>query len=125
MRNTAAKLSYKAFIKKSPGKTKRSTAKNSVISPDFLVWRFCRKAQFPHSFRRLARNYAETVPFRKIRAKSKPKVNVQLRLIASYFKSLVGLRLLLIAYLSQWKTGILLKMDIMKIILWTLVNLEI
>ena len=114
MRNTAAKLSYKAFIKKSPGETKRSTAKNAVISPDFLVWRFYGKTQFPHSFRRLARNYAETVPFRKIRAKSKPNINVLLSLIAGYFKNLVGLRLLLVTYLSQWKTGILLKMDIVK-----------
>ena len=24
------------------------TAKNTVISPDFLVWKFCGKAQFPH-----------------------------------------------------------------------------
>ena len=41
-------------------------AKNTVISPDFLVWKFCGKAQFTHSFGRIARNYAETVPFRKI-----------------------------------------------------------
>ena len=34
--------------------------KKSVISPNFLVWKFSRKAQFPHS------NYAETVPFHKI-----------------------------------------------------------
>ena len=27
------------------------TAKNTVISPDFLVWKFCGKAQFPHIFR--------------------------------------------------------------------------
>ena len=26
------------------------TAKNTVISPNFLVWKFCGKAQFPHSF---------------------------------------------------------------------------
>ena len=44
----------------------RITAKNTVISPDFLVWKFCGKAQFPHSFGRFAQNYAETVPFRKI-----------------------------------------------------------
>ena len=24
------------------------SAKNNVISPDFLVWKFCGKAQFPH-----------------------------------------------------------------------------
>ena len=26
------------------------TAKNTVISPDFLVWKFCGKAQFSHSY---------------------------------------------------------------------------
>ena len=43
-----------------------NTGKNIVISPDFLVWRFCGKAKFPRSFRWIAQNYAETVPFRKI-----------------------------------------------------------
>ena len=43
-----------------------NTAKNTVISPNFLVCKFCGKAQFPHSFGRIARNYAETVPFHKI-----------------------------------------------------------
>ena len=38
-------------------------------SPNFLVWIFCGKAQFLHSFGQIARNYAETVPFHKI---SKP-----------------------------------------------------
>ena len=38
------------------------TAKNTVISPNFLMWKFCLKAQFPHS----ARNYAEIVPFHNI-----------------------------------------------------------
>ena len=42
------------------------TAKNTVISPNFLVWKFCGKAQFPHSFGRFTRNYAKTVPFHKI-----------------------------------------------------------
>ena len=42
------------------------TAKNTVISPNFLVRKFCGKAQFPNSFGRIARNYAETVPFHKI-----------------------------------------------------------
>ena len=33
----------------------RFTAKNTVISPDFLVWKFCGKAQFPQivSFRKI------------------------------------------------------------------------
>ena len=39
------------------------TAKNTVISPNSLVWTFCRNAQFSHSFGRIAENYAETVPF--------------------------------------------------------------
>ena len=26
------------------------TVKNTVVSPDFLVWKFCGKAKFPHSF---------------------------------------------------------------------------
>ena len=42
------------------------TVKNSVILPHFLVWKFCGKAQFPHSFGRFAQNYGETVPFHKI-----------------------------------------------------------
>ena len=33
----------------------RYTAKNPVISPDFLVWKFCGKAQFPHNFGLFAR----------------------------------------------------------------------
>ena len=39
--------------------------KNTVISPNFLVWKLCGKTQFPQSFGRIARNYAETVPFHK------------------------------------------------------------
>ena len=31
-----------------------STAKNTVISPDFLMWKFCGKAQLPHSFGQFA-----------------------------------------------------------------------
>ena len=42
------------------------TTKNTVITPNFIVWKFCGKAQFPHSFGRFARNYAETMPFHKI-----------------------------------------------------------
>ena len=53
-----------------------STEKNTVISSDFLVWKFCGKTQFPHSFGQLARYYAETVPFRKI---STPGNQVKLR----------------------------------------------
>ena len=45
------------------------TVKNTVISPNLLVWKFYGKAQFPHSFERITRNYAETLSFHKI---SKP-----------------------------------------------------
>ena len=38
----------------------------TVISANFLVWKFCGKVQFLHSFGRIAQNYAETVPFHKI-----------------------------------------------------------
>ena len=37
----------------------------TVISPNFLVWKVCGKAQFRITMR-IARNYAETVPFHKI-----------------------------------------------------------
>ena len=53
-----------------------TTAKKTVILPEFLVWKFCGKAQFPHSFGRFVRNYAETVPFHKI---STPGNSVKLR----------------------------------------------
>ena len=43
-----------------------NTAKNTVISPNLLVWKLCGKVQFPDSFGWFARNYAETVPFHKI-----------------------------------------------------------
>ena len=46
--------------------SKTPTAKNTVISPNFLVWKFCGKTQFLQSFGRIARNYAETVPVQKI-----------------------------------------------------------
>ena len=42
------------------------TAKNTVILPNFLVWKFCGEAQFPHNFVPFAQNYAETASFHKI-----------------------------------------------------------
>ena len=44
------------------------TEKNTLISSNFLAWKFCRKAQFPHNFEWIARNYGKTVPFHKIAA---------------------------------------------------------
>ena len=38
------------------------TTKNTVISPTFLVWKFCGKAEFPHSFGRITNS-----PHHKIR----------------------------------------------------------
>ena len=34
-----------------------NAAKNTVISPNFQVWKFCGKTQFPHNFGQVARNY--------------------------------------------------------------------
>ena len=44
------------------------TTKNTAISSNFLVWKFCGKSQFQHSFEWFARKYAETVPFHKTSA---------------------------------------------------------
>ena len=44
--------------------------------PNFLVWKFCGKAQFPYSFGPIARKYTETVPFHNI---STPGNSVKLR----------------------------------------------
>ena len=38
-------------------KNMHNTVKKFVISPNFLVWKFCGKAQFPYSFGWFARNY--------------------------------------------------------------------
>ena len=54
------------------------TAKNTVISPNFLEWQFRGNVQFPQSFGSVAQNSAETVPFRKI---STPKNQVKLRYV--------------------------------------------
>ena len=45
------RVSYYVVIHK-----QRCTAQNTVISPNFMVWKFFGKAQFPHSFGRIARN---------------------------------------------------------------------
>ena len=42
------------------------TVYNTLISPNFLVWKFSGNVQFQHSFRRIAQNSGKTVPFRKI-----------------------------------------------------------
>ena len=44
------------------------TAQNTVISLNFLVWKFCGNTKFPHTFRLIVQNYAETLPFHKISA---------------------------------------------------------
>ena len=49
-----------------PENNEKVLEKNTVISPNFLLWKLCKKAQFPRSFGRIARNYAETVPFHKV-----------------------------------------------------------
>ena len=44
----------------------KGTLVRIIISPNFLVWKFCGKAQLLHSFRQITRNSAETMPFDKI-----------------------------------------------------------
>ena len=48
------------------GSNNLTDVKNTLISLNFLVWKFCAKAEFPHSFGRFARNYVETLPLHKI-----------------------------------------------------------
>ena len=42
--------------------TKYITAKNTVISPTFLVWKVCGKTEFPQIFWQFAWNSVEMVP---------------------------------------------------------------
>ena len=46
--------------------SKVSNAKNTVVWPNFLVYKFYGKVQFAHSFGWITQNYAQTVPFYKI-----------------------------------------------------------
>ena len=69
-----------------------STTLNIIIFPNFMVWKFCRKTQFSHSFRRLARNYAETVslhttstPWNEMKLRYTVIMHIQLK---SLFKAL-------------------------------------
>ena len=50
----------------SPDAVHIPTAKNTVISHNFLVCKFCGKAELPYSFGQIAGNYTEIVPFHKI-----------------------------------------------------------
>ena len=75
------------------------SSKNTVISPDFQVWKFCGRAQFPYSFGWFARNYVETVPFCKI---STPRNQVKLR----YFLRCVSLFQCFPAFWSYYRIPI-------------------
>ena len=72
--------------------TRNLYCEKTVISPDFVMWKFCGKAQLPHSFGRITRNYVETVPFHKI---STPGNQVKLR----YFSQCFLCRLIMVAYI--------------------------
>ena len=52
------------------------TGKNTIISPNFLLWKFCGKAQFPHSLGRIARKYAETAFPQNFRTKKLGEITV-------------------------------------------------
>ena len=55
MRFPSVKTAWKYYMLRSIGSTtpvnikKLDTAKNALISPNFLVWKLCGKALFPHS----------------------------------------------------------------------------
>ena len=57
-------------------RTSRTLRKNTVILPNFHVWKFCGKAQFPQSFGEIAQNCSKTVSFHKM---STPGNQVKLR----------------------------------------------
>ena len=44
----------------------QTTAKNTLISPNFLMWKFCGKTQLPQSFTQYTRNTTKTARFDKI-----------------------------------------------------------
>ena len=46
-------------------KTKNIASKNTVFLPNFLVSKFCGKAQLPFSLGKIPRNSAKTIPFHK------------------------------------------------------------
>ena len=64
--NTFTSKNMKKLFRITSTSRELSLAKNTVISPNFLMWKFCGKAKFPHGFEQIARNYAATVPFHKI-----------------------------------------------------------
>ena len=44
----------------------QTTAKNTLISPNFLMWKFCGKTQFSQSFTQYTQNTTKTARFDKI-----------------------------------------------------------
>ena len=48
------------------GNSETDTAKNTVISPNFLVWKYCGKVQSPHSFGRIACAFSQNLHIRKL-----------------------------------------------------------
>ena len=57
---------WKQYLLHMQKEQRRDTGRNAVISFNFLVWKFCGKTQFWHSFEQFAQNYAETVRFHKV-----------------------------------------------------------
>ena len=54
------------IILETANKVSINTAQNTLIPLNFLMWRFCGKVQFLHSFGQIAQYYVETVFFPKI-----------------------------------------------------------
>ena len=57
---------FQLFVDSDAAVTATHTTENTEISHNFIMWKFCGKAQFPQSFGRIARNSTETVLFGKI-----------------------------------------------------------
>ena len=60
---------------------KTLSSKNTAIPPDLIVLKFCGKAQFPHSFGRIARNYAETVLFQNSDTRKSGEIAVLFKML--------------------------------------------
>ena len=60
---------------------KTLSSKNTAIPPDLMVLKFCGKAQFPHSFGRIARNYAETVLFQNSDTRKSGEIAVLFKML--------------------------------------------
>ena len=65
--------------------------KNTVISPNILMWKFCGKAQFPHSFGRRSETEWDLAPY-------EIKTSHELKTLAHYLSLRFGSNTLIFFY---------------------------